>query len=1450
MHARYPIAVSAVFALALTAGFGRFDVSPITPARQPAVARAHLPLAFEVNRGQFDPQVSFVTRGSGASVFVTPTEAVFSLRGDSHDAARTRSIVRMRFERANVEAEARGVDELAGRANYFQFANGRVAARYENVPTFSRVQVPEVYPGIDLVYYGNDRQLEYDLVVSPGADPGQIALDFNGADRLHIDHSGDLVVEAGGTEMRQHRPYVFQDIEGRRRSIDADYRLSAPRHVSFVLGAYDHTRPLILDPAISFVSYLGGTNGDVAEAVAVDGAGAIYLTGQTQSGDFPLTITPPVVNGDYDLFVTKINAAGTAVVYSVYLQASGFFNIGKDIKVDAAGDAYVTGQVGGCNFGLCVLVARFGPTGAIKYATGFGNGNDNRGDGIAIDGAGFAYVTGQVSSGFPATPGAFQTTAGSALDAFVAKVNTNLASGDFASLVYSTFLGGVLSDEGNKIAIDGSGNAYVTGSAGSGFPTSAGGFQKTFGGDLSDAFVAKLNPTGTTLLYSSFLGGDDYEVGNGIAVDSVGNVYIAGTSRGDTLPTTPGSFQPIWNAGDCRPPGSLSFKACTDGFVAKFNPSASGAASRVYSTYLGGTGDDQAYALAVDGAGNTYIAGSALSSDFPTVGPIPGTAFTGNGGFISELNPSGSALVFSSYFPAEASGLARDTSGNIYLAGGTFAASIATAGAYQTINKGAGDGFFAKVTGFNVPPPSCTYSIAPPSAVVPAAGGSGTVTLTTQPGCPWTATPSAAFISVTSGASGTGSGTVAYNVSALSGASRSGTINIGGQTFTINQSSSPGTLPTLALAPAAVNFGAVNNAGTLQFKTAAQTLTLTQAGSGTVTWTAAGNQPWITVTPTSGSGPATLTVSINNTSGTLPSSGSLSGIVTLSASGAANSPTASVNLTVLASSQLTAPTGSFDSPGNGQTGVTGSIAVTGWAIDDIGVTQVRVLRNPVPAEGTNQVFIGNAAFVNGARPDIAASYPTKPLKDQAGWGYILLTNFLPNQGNGTFTLYAYADDADGRTTLLGSKTITCTNASATAPFGAIDTPTQGGTASGAAFVNFGWALAAQKTGRSIPTNGSTIQVFVDSASIGALDGYNNARPDIQALFPGYVNTNGAVGFKTLNTTTMSNGVHTIAWVVTDNLGAAAGVGSRYFTVSNSTGAARTDDRSTSSHGAASVAAADSARIEHAAVIDVSPPRLGSAASLAAIPQSNFAIGVTHGYDGDAVPALAMPDTDGVRHARTAQLERVVLDLDPRGEGGVFRGYTIDGEALRALPVGSHLDAATGEFAWAPGLAVGGTYALLFVRERGGALDQIRVDVGVDAERAQNGEPRLVIDIPSAAATVHQPFTIAGWAIDPGGPANGSGIDALHVWAYPVAIGRLDHAAPHSDSGRPIWLGAAAYRGLRPDVGDLFGPRFAQSGFSIGIDSLSPGTYDIVVYAHSIATDQFAIARTVRVTVTR
>jgi len=341
----------------------------------------------------------------------------------------------------------------------------------------------------------------------------------------------------------------------------------------------------------------------------------------------------------------------------------------------------------------------------------------------------------------------------------------------------------------------------------------------------------------------------------------------------------------------------------------------------------------------------------------------------------------------------------------------------------------------------------------------------------------------------------------------------------------------------------------VRNGGTLIATTPAQTVAISASGA----WTAGSAQPYISVTPASGTGTGTISIQVVNTTG-LPASGAAQASVVVTAGSAPQ--TVTIDLAVYPAGGTGAPFGSFDTPTDGGT-ASGAIPVTGWALDDIGITSVKVYRDPVAGEpapgGSGKVFLGDATLVSGARPDVEAAYPATPLNYRAAWGYMLLTNLLPDQnahtaagGNGPFHIYAYANDAEGNSTLLGTKAFTANNHYATKPFGSIDTPGQGQTVSGT-LNNFGWVLTPQTA--TVPTDGSTVQVFVDGNFKGTAQ-YNLFRNDIATLFPGYNNTNGAIGVFTIDTTTLSNGVHTIFWVVTDNQGRADGIGSRYFWVLN------------------------------------------------------------------------------------------------------------------------------------------------------------------------------------------------------------------------------------------------------------------------------------------------------------
>ncbi len=634
--------------------------------------------------------------------------------------------------------------------------------------------------------------------------------------------------------------------------------------------------------------------------------------------------------------------------------------------------------------------------------------------------------------------------------------------------------------------------------------------------------------------------------------------------------------------------------------------------------------------------------------------------------------------------------------------------------------------------------------------------------------------------------------------------------------------------PAMSLDRTSLSFGATSNGAAFVSKTGAQTVRLTQGSAGNVAWTATSSQPWLSVSPASGTGSATLTISVAFSS-SVAAAGTATGAIDIAFAGAANTAgPVTVSLKTISNGTTLAPTGAFDTPANNTTGVTGSIPVTGWAIDDLEVTRVRILRDPVAGEGAVPIFIGNAVFVDGARTDIQAGNPGAPRNTRAGWGYLMLTNFLPNQGNGTFKLYAYADDADGHTTLLGTRTITCDNANAITPFGAIDTPLQGGVVSGVVN-NFGWVLAPGTVRADVP-GGGTVNVVIDGAVVGAPAGWTS-RSDLTTLFPtGFSDLASTLAVFPIDTTGLTNGVHTIAWGVVANNTQSAGIGSRYFTVTNGSGLqAGVQAPQVSVEGPALRAGGAShanRSVAHA---------LSMRAEVDAAPLDRTPISGRRGYDIDTPFRLFPVATSGRTIVQGEELDRFELQLG-EADGHQYAGYVRAGAELHPLPIGSRLDPATGVFTWAPGVGFVHTYDLVFVRWIDGqAVARREVRFVLHPKGSNRLGPQVTIDTPTANASVGRSFAIAGWAIDLDDQV-GAGIDTLHVWAYPAG------------GDEPIFLGAAAYGGARPDVATIYGDRFTHSGFGIGVDSLAVGEYDVAVFAWSTVRNGFVPAKVVRVTV--
>ena len=754
-----------------------------------------LPLSFEANRGQTDGKVRFLSRGAGYSLFLTGDEAVLRLRrptddmlasarfhlreGSSVASVRSRSfagglpgllpfgprnqqsekrldtpwaqstdpvsqhssfhgardetstVLRMRLLGANHSALVAGVEELPGKSNYFVGNDPRKWRA--NVPTYAKVKYRNIYPGIDLVYHGSqDGQLEYDFVVAPGADPSVIALDVavdgmypsrrrgGPKSQLHLGAGGELLVDTIGGEVSLHKPVVYQLVGGRKTDVRGDYELRSEGTTVIRVGAYDRRRPLIIDPVLAYSTYLGGSQQDTGSAIAVDGAGNAYVTGVAGSSDFPVTAdafqtTNHILNGyGVDAFVTKLNSAGSALVYSTFLGGTDDGNLTLALAVDGSGDAYLTGYTDSSDFpttagafqqsmsGACaVFVTKLNPTGnALAYSTfldGTVSSCSDFGNSIAVDSAGDAYVAGVTSAtDFPVTSGAFQRTNNASAtgnsNAFVTKLNP---SG--SALVYSTYLGGSGGDWGSSLALDGSGLAYITGQTYStDFPVTPGAYQTTNNSGGGFGFVSKMNSTGSALVYSTYLGGDSNEglIVQSIAIDSSGNAYVAGETKSTNFPVTAGAFQTTNNAAGDTP---LTL------FITKLNPSGS---ALIYSTYLGGSVQDNATGLAVDGKGIAYVTGCTQSPDFPvTPDALQSTTVSGETAFLTLLNSTGTALVYSTFLGGSigsaASGLVLDGSDNAYMTGLTGDSNFpVTSGAYQTTNN-ANYGINAFVTKFS-----------------------------------------------------------------------------------------------------------------------------------------------------------------------------------------------------------------------------------------------------------------------------------------------------------------------------------------------------------------------------------------------------------------------------------------------------------------------------------------------------------------------------------------------------------------------------------------------------------------------------------------------------------------------------------------------------------------------------------------------------------------------------
>jgi hypothetical protein len=633
----------------------------------------HIPLVFESNRGQADGDVRFLSRGNAYAVLLSPDKTVLMLSPNSipgdQGKQRQPSIVTLELTKSNKHVNPEGLDLLPGRSNYFI---GKERAKWiAGIPQYGKIGFKSIYPGIDLVYYGNDGQLEYDFVLSPGADPRTIGFRVNAAKKIDLDASGNLSLQVANGSISLHKPMIYQEVGAGRQRIAGSFALRGDNEIGFNIGAYDPDKPLVIDPVLSYSTLIGANNNTQVQGIAVDPTGNVYITGTTFANNYPTVASFQSVNNGYsDIFITKLNPAGNKILYSTYLGGTGFDNAAA-ISVDDKGSAYVTGTVGSSDFpttpgafmttcpGICntPFVSKLLTDGSLAFSSYMG-GSNSPAHAIAVDSDGEAYIAGSTaSSDLPTTAGSFEplyagSQCTSCYNGYVEKLN---ASG--TALVYSTYFGlagygGVPSTIGSGIAVDSSGSAYLVGTT-SGIPLQ----NPIQSSNVGSAFITKFSPDGSSLVYSTYFGGGG-DSATGVAVDSFGNVHVVGTT------------------GSCEFPlslNALNTDCATTQYTQKiFVVTLNSAGSQIlFSTFLQ---NQYSSGIAVDKAGNSYVTGITTSNSYPVLNPIESSSQQSSSmSFVTELDLAGK-LLFSTYLGAtgigaQAAGIAVDSKGGIYIAG-------------------------------------------------------------------------------------------------------------------------------------------------------------------------------------------------------------------------------------------------------------------------------------------------------------------------------------------------------------------------------------------------------------------------------------------------------------------------------------------------------------------------------------------------------------------------------------------------------------------------------------------------------------------------------------------------------------------------------------------------------------------------------------------------------------
>jgi len=1288
-----------------------------------------VPLYFIPNQGQVYKDVQFYARTPGYTLWLTKDGLVFdsvkevnathpalaghpSQEGNNREV--DRDVSRLVFPGAHKNPGLVPVEITGHKVNYFK---GKDPSQWSTgIKTARAVLYQSLYKNIDLKIYGIEKQIEYDWIVKPGGNPGDIRFKYKNVKRTRIDEEGNLVIETDSGELIHKKPVSYQGRTAQnacpqeRRDVNVTFKKIGKNTYGFQVGEYDKSRELIIDPVVLVYStYLGGGNKDHIFALAVDGSGCAYATGSTYSKNFPTknAYLGSSGGGSRDSFLVKFSSSGKELVYSTYFGGSGN-DTGEAIQVDGSGRVYLVGYTDSTDFPTLgayqdtfnggeedVTVTIFSSTGSsLVYSTYLGGSGMDEAFALALDSSKNMYITGHSgSTDFP-TVNAYRSTftpsGSNEYDAFVTKI---ASSG--SSLVYSTYLGGSGMETGYGIAVNGS-NAYITGlTTSTNFPLKNE-FQASYGGGNRDGFVTKLSSAGNTLIYSTYLGGSSDDSPWGIAVDSSGSAYVTG----DTFST---NF-PIMNAYQ-----STHHGGGRDAFLTKFSTAGT---TLVYSTYLGGTESDAAAHVVLNSSGYAFITGYTSSSDFPTRRAYQSTYNGDLDAMAAMFSPDGGTLGFSTFLGGSdldtARAIALDSSGNIYLAGYTKSTDFPTGNAYQNAGRGEEDAFAVKLSTAQF-------------GTLCGAVDNCDLTWTTGGDADWFEQTSSYYYDGDAAKSGaltaesqssyiqttvTGPGQLSFwwrvysasyyghlkfyidnqeqkDVYGYWGDWQQETYTIADGAHTLKWSyektSSWGSYygfldkveftpeTSIALDRTQLTFGAVQGGN----PTGAQTFSISNPTGGALSWTAKDDKDWLNFSPASGTSGSVVTVSVD-ASGL--SAGVHRGSITISAASASNSPrTVSVILNVYKPGHSSVPFGTYETPTNNAT-IMSSVPFTGWVLDDLGVQSVKIYRK----SGSSNIYIGDGVFVEGARPDVEQAYPDYPYNYKAGWGYMMLTNFLPNGGNGTFSIEAIATDIEGHQVSLGTKTVTVDNANAVKPFGALDTPFQGGMASGSAYINWGWVLTPQPD--SIPIDGSTLNVWVDGVNLGHPI-YNLYRGDIASLFPGYANSNGAAGYFTLDTTAYDNGVHTIQWTATDSGNNTDGIGSRYFSIQNS-----------STQGTQGIAQSVRPTAHR--------PRLIAPGEDFVLDNST-PIGLVKGYNTASEHTnveMISPGENGIITVETRELDRIELQLGDTGQVRKLFGWLRVGDQFRALPPGTNLNPNKGIFCWQIGMAYVGKYRLFFIEE--------------------------------------------------------------------------------------------------------------------------------------------------------